>query len=129
MQNASANATRFMSVPYWNPSKNRGVELAVAPLGAGRYHLAEAGSTGQAGAGSTGQHPANICGRMGPGDIQAGRLRRRSTKVQQEAKPWQHGFSCWQSPRSPTEIRTPSRRIFDKQNWFFSARLFLGIQF
>jgi hypothetical protein len=51
----------------------------VDPLGAGKHRPAEAGNTG---AGSTGQHPTNICGRMGPGDIQAGRLRRRSMKVQ-----------------------------------------------
>ena len=57
------------------------VELAVevAPLGAGKHHLAEAGSTGQ--------HSANICGRMGLDDTLAGRLRRRSTRMQQEVRP------------------------------------------
>jgi hypothetical protein len=62
------------------------VELAVevAPPG-GRKHRAAAVDSTEA-AGSTGQHSANICGRTGLGDIQAGRLRRRSTKVQQGLK-------------------------------------------
>jgi hypothetical protein len=50
--------------------------VEVAPPGAGKHQVAAAGSTGQ--------HSANICGRTGLGDIQAGKLRRRSTKVQQE---------------------------------------------
>jgi hypothetical protein len=79
---ASVRTRSALNGPHWSieVAVNPLVELAleVAPLGAGKHPLAEAGSTGQ--------HSANICGRMGLGDIQAGRLRRRSTKVQQEVK-------------------------------------------
>jgi hypothetical protein len=54
------------------------VELAVevAPRGAGKHPAA---------ADNTGRHSANICGRMGRGDSLAGRPRRRSARMQQEA--------------------------------------------